>query len=370
MFRSQLLFFVSFVFTFINCNEPQAGFSLDINLTNSNPGKCYLQRLGWNEEPSMVDSFTITQLDSKITLRDKARTGRTHIYQLLLLPGNVSLFFINDKPNQSATVNTVNPLIYEVIGSAASIALRNLAADQKARRDSLYILQNLLGQKTGDPALRTQIAQLHKSINAVNFRFADTTSLPLSALFIGQQIDFENDRDKQKTFVERLNTRFPKDPLVANFVKDMRDYFSLLDFEFQSGDLLPAAQFTDIRGLLQDTKTGSHRYLLLEFWASYCQKCLSRLAELNNKYPELQRNGLKIISFSLDTDPGMLDEILRFGPLNLPVIADYKGWKGAAPLTYKIDSIPFNMLVNDKGILLKKNLGLSELQDLLQSSRN
>ena len=347
------------------CTQPKPnGFRLDVDLRNANPGMCYLYRLPLDADPIPVDSYQTAHLDERFVLEDPgAAPGQ--LYQLLLVAARSSLYFISDTLYLSAKINAVDPRAYKVSGSLASQGLQTLQRAQKNLSDSLYILGNKIQNGLGDAqALERQSEGLRRRLNETMLLFSDTAAHPLAALFIGQQVDFGTDTTVHKGFIARLARRFPADTAIQRYVQRMRDYFSLLDTEYEVGDTLPEASFTDTRG--RRVVPGANPYMLLEFWASYCPQCLESLQAKKALYAKYRAKGFEIIAFSIDENPEMLYAEMERAAFPWPVVADFKGWSGRGPQTYKVDGIPSNFLIGARGEVLGKNVSAATLGDWLE----
>ena len=344
--------------------SPQ-GFQLSVALRNANSGVCLLYRLPLDGSPVLVDSFKTTRLDEDFVLRDKGPSGE-YLYQLFLVAANTSLYFISDAPRAQVTINAVVPQAYSVSGSAGSQALQALQLARKLLVDSLYILNNKIRNQLGDEAALVQQAnELNRRLNEELYYFSDTVSAPLVALFTAQQVDFSGDVDRHRAFAGRMESRFSAYPPIQAYISKLKDYFSLLEIEFEPGDTLPNAIFQDIQGREVSTVLQKGKYCLLEFWASYCPQCLQSLEQKRGLYAEWKSSGFEIFAFSLDEDRALFESKIATRPYPWPVIADFKGWSGKAAQTYKIDSIPYNFLLGPDGRIIQKNISSVELTRLI-----
>lgn len=351
------------------CTHPSydKGFTLSVEIRNTNPGACYLVRLPLAGEPVVVDSFDLTQLDESFELHD-VDMDSTCMYQLQLIPARATIYIVSDTRHASLRLNAVDPMSYAIEGSAESRALQQIQQIQKPFHDTLYILGNKQQNQIGDPDSLQREAQRLRVLVASNYTyFADTVSHPLAALFIGQQIDFGQDLGAHKAFIASLNRRFPRNPWIARHVRSMQDYFSLLDTEYQVGDRIPAGRFMDTNGKVQQPDRWQGKPYLLEFWASYCPDCLVSLQQKKDLYVKYHPDGFQLIAFSLDTEQEMLQAALGAAKFPFPVVADLGGWSGSAAQTYKIDSIPFNLLIGADGRVLEKNISAEALKSYLEN---
>lgn len=349
----------------LSCSK-EPGFQLQVDLRNANAGDVLLYRLTAGESPVRVDSFRTTHLDEQFILSDPGATGES-LYQLTLTASRKSLYFIADARKVLARINAVNPGEYTTEGSRGSTALQQLQRLQQHLMDSLVILNNKINNQIGDPEpLRRANWAIRDQINQQYAGFADTTTVPLAALFAIQQVDFGDDRERQKAFVRGLEKRFPDHAPVQAYVRDMQAYFSLLEVEYRVGDTLPPAVFYDWFGRQLRPSAWNRTWYLLEFWASYCPPCMSSLNSKKALYDKYHPKGFEIMAFSLDPDRDMLQAALNANRFPWPVIADLKGWTGQAAYTYKIDSIPFNFLVAPGGKVAAVNVSTDSLERVLQ----
>jgi peroxiredoxin len=319
-----------------------------------------------NQAPTLVDSFHNTQLDAQFTLQDESPWSET-LYQLSIPSLRSSLYFIADVPEIQTNINAVDVRTYTTVGSVGSLALQHLQHVQNPLQDSMTILNNKINNKIGDASsLLAASTVLQQQLMDNYFQFADTTTSPLAALFITQQLDFGDDRAGHKAFISRLEKRFKQHPQLASFIQKTKDYLALFEVEYEIGDSLPSASFVDRNGLTQSPAQWKGGYYLLEFWSSFCAPCLAQLEQKRALYQKYRYTGFKMLAFSLDEDPDMLNNTLQNAQFPWPVVADLKGWSSAAVNAYKIDSIPFNFLVGPDGKVALKNVDAIQLDSVLK----
>lgn len=365
MWRIALGFFF-LLLLFSSCTPKPQNFQLQVSLRNAQPGTFYLYRLADNQPPALVDSFRNTQLDAQFNLQDDAPWSEV-LYQLSIPSLRSNLYFIADAPEIQTSINAVDVRAYTTMGSKGSLALQQLQHAQNPLQDSMTILNNKINNQIGDEsALRLASTVLQQQMMDNNFQFADTTTSPLAALFIGQQLDFGNDRASHKAFINRLEKRFKQHSQLTSFIQKTKDFLALFEVEYEIGDSLPSASFVDQNGLTQSPAQWKGGYYLLEFWSSFCAPCLAQLEQKRALYQKYRYTGFNMLAFSLDEDPDMLNNTLQKAQFPWPVVADLKGWASKALNTYKIDSIPFNFLVGPNGKVAMKNVDAIRLDSVLK----
>jgi peroxiredoxin len=100
------------------------------------------------------------------------------------------------------------------------------------------------------------------------------------------------------------------------------------------------------------------KYLLVDFWASWCGPCRKENPHVVNAYNQYKDKNFEILGVSLDNPGGKqnwLNAIQKDG-LTWPQVSDLKGWQNAVALQYNVQSIPHNFLLDPQGVIIAKNL--------------
>ena len=100
------------------------------------------------------------------------------------------------------------------------------------------------------------------------------------------------------------------------------------------------------------------KYVLLDFWASWCGPCRAENPNVVKAYNKYKDKNFTVLSVSLD-QPGKKDAWLaaiKADGLSWTQVSDLKFWKNAAAVQYAIMAIPQNFLIDPKGKIIGKNL--------------
>lgn len=135
---------------------------------------------------------------------------------------------------------------------------------------------------------------------------------------------------------------------------------------------LPGQDFHDIE--LPDTVgnvrrlseyIGRGRYVLLDFWASWCGPCLGSMSMMKKFAATYAGRGLQIIGISLDSDRGAWLSAIR--RLNLPWVqlSDIKGWDSIGASVYGVCAIPETVIIDPNGKIVSTGLRGVDLENKL-----
>ena len=117
---------------------------------------------------------------------------------------------------------------------------------------------------------------------------------------------------------------------------------------------------------LSSVITGN-KLVALFFWASSCPHCHDAMPFVKNLYDQYKEKGLEIYAVSVDTNKAEWLSAIDEYDMNWKNVCDFKGWKSEGTLSYNIRMTPMAVLVNNEGIILKRNLQGTNLKKEIEA---
>ena len=134
------------------------------------------------------------------------------------------------------------------------------------------------------------------------------------------------------------------------------------------GNKSPEIKLSTIKGDTIPLSALKGKIVLIDFWGTWCAPCVEEQTELARLYKKYKLasftngNGFEIYGVALEAKKPNWENFIAKNKINWIQVSDLKFWRSPVAKTYNIQGLPFNVLIDGKGVILAKNLHGKDLE--------
>ncbi|MFZ9877159.1 MAG: redoxin domain-containing protein [Chitinophagaceae bacterium] len=185
----------------------------------------------------------------------------------------------------------------------------------------------------------------------------------LIAMFVFKQfVGYDIDGDVAEPVFMAIDERIRNKPLGL----EMTEKISIAK-RTGLGKVAPEFTQNDTLGLPVSLSSFRGKYVLIDFWASWCGPCRQENPNVVKAFNDFNSKGFTVLGISLD-QPTAKDKWLKAihdDNLTWTHLSDLKYWKNDVAVSYGVQAIPQNYLLDPNGVIIAKNLRGAALQKKL-----
>jgi peroxiredoxin len=339
-------------------------FTVTGKLTNSESGPIFLSSLV-DRQFVIIDSASI---GADGIFRFKGNVTEPDIYRLSITPDN-SMMFVIDGPEIEIQADAgALWRTYEINGSKESDRLQELISITAVHEQTLSeVERRFMASRKGENsdstlfyrqkylALQTQYSEHVKEFirsNPASFVSAYAAFALLNpqedAPFLDSMLVFLEKRIPDSKYVQLLKGALHAMPSLA------------------VGSLAPDISLPQPDGSAFKLSSLKGRYVLIDFWASWCRPCREENPRVVALYHRYKNKGFEILGVSLDESKSDWVHAIEKDKLPWHQVSDLKGGVSPVAQKYNVEAIPMTVLLDRQGKVIARNLRGSTLEEKLE----
>ncbi len=226
-----------------------------------------------------------------------------------------------------------------------------MSASSNANRDSIMQILMPRLQKNMDDFAREAL------------KFAETNKDNLAGFYAAGSIDQVKYEQPLIKFAEDIKPRFPNNKAVKSFVARMESVKVV-----SIGQQAPEFSLPDVSGKQTKLSDFKGKYVLLDFWASWCGPCRRENPNIVRLHDLYKAKNFTVLGVSLDDNREDWLKAIKDDNLNWTQVTEMKRWDSETAALYKVDGIPASFILDPNGKIIGKNLSGADLEEFLKKN--
>jgi thiol-disulfide isomerase/thioredoxin len=338
-------------------------FTIEGKIDGAKSGKAELQL---RESGKYVTKYsTGIGQDGSLAFKGKVLEPDMYLLKLQDVRGGIQLFL--DNSTIVITGSSDNLSAAEINGSSTHDVYKNYTALMKAGSEKMrpvYEAYNKADEEKNEAEkkkldTRLETARAEQLATQMNF-IRENARSPVAAYLLNS-IAYNVEDPAQ---MEQAINAFPSGLAGYKYVKSLKDTYEKMKVT-AVGVVAPDFVQNDPEGKPVKLSDFRGKYLLVDFWASWCGPCRAENPNVVKAYNKYKGKGFTILGVSLDRERDPWLKAILDDKLTWTHVSDVRYWDNEVAKQYGIRAIPANVLLDKNGRIVGKNLRGDKLEQAL-----
>ena len=357
----------------LGCNSGDANKSFTLNgeIQNAADQKIFLEQVYFSQQaPNLLDTAML--VNGKFSL--KANATEESLFRLRLQNETNGYLFINDGKEITFAADYQNKTIDgATVSGPANSSMKEFLQGMNERRTKFVEIGNRIKQlqlhADNDSALASEQTKMQvlndQTYDYIKHRI-DSSASPIVSIFA---LGYAQNMDTAviHPIVNKLTDRFPKHNAVAATVAQYEEMLAAMRISQPSpdnpnagaqktGNQAPDFTMNDTEGKPFKLSSMKGKYVLVDFWASWCGPCRGENPNIVAAYHKFKDKNFEILGVSLDEKKDSWLNAIKADKLDWVHVSDLKGWANLTVDLYGYRAIPYNVLIDPTGKIIATDL--------------
>lgn len=359
----RILFFAAALLLMVSCSQKPKDDGMNFHLEGT------AERLPDGEKLLLTDSEgfpvdTLTVTQGKFSYSAKIDTVSFYTIFVMNDPSNNVNFFtepgtVQMKLSAKMSESTIS-------GTTANDALQLLMTETAPYYEKINEIEEIVSSDTtlnsnAEWALTERYLQFYGEIEKKMQEAAEKNiDNELGYMLVVKYIDEQQNADLLRQLITKMPQKFRQRKPVVSLLALIESYEDTAE-----GHIMPDFTLKTIAGeqksVMEEVK--QHKFTILDFWASWCEPCRKEMPFMRQLFADYKEKGLGIIGISLDEKAEEWKKAIEDLKTEWVQLSDLKGRETASARSFRVSSIPYTVVVDSAGVILKKGLRGDDLRD-------
>ncbi|HSB93508.1 MAG TPA: TlpA family protein disulfide reductase [Flavitalea sp.] len=329
---------------------------------------------GGDGQPVQLDSTFVSV--AKPTFELSGKTNGVGIYDVMIEKGPL-IPMVNDVPAIKLDIDLLNKSgYYNISGSVPSQQIRDFVFSYSEKtvntNNAFNRLDSLKLTRAADSVILNATAQKNQSLGVLNNyvkTFLSGVDNPSVAAFVLGTAASSLPIEEYDALLTKLMQKYPTDENLGYLKTQLeaKKNTTASSDNLWVGKQAPDLSLPDANGKMISLSSFRGKYVLVDFWASWCGPCRMENPNVVKAFNEYKDRNFTILGVSLDKERQPWLDAIKKDQLTWSHISDLAFWNSKAVEIFHFNGIPYNILVDPSGKVIGESLRGTQLTETLKA---